>query len=527
MTDSWWKQGVIYQIYPRSFQDSNGDGVGDIPGIISRLDYLAWLGVDAIWLSPIYPSPMADFGYDVSDYTNIEPVFGTLEDFDRLVAEARARNIRILLDFVPNHTSDQHPWFLESRASRINAKRDWYIWKDAKSDGSPPNNWLSVFGGSAWEWDAQTRQYYLHSFLREQPDLNWRNPEVIEAMMSALRFWLERGISGFRVDVIHFMLKDDQWRDDPPNPNFEGGNPWDSLLHKYSSLQPGIYDLIRQFQQVINASGRNVFIGEINYFAPIEEIVSFYDIAGMHLPFNFWLILLPWEAQAIREFVDSFEANIPAYGWPNYVTGNHDRSRLGSRVGAEHIRTAAMLLLTLRGTPFIYYGEELGMLDVHIPRNLVQDPWEINIPGHGRDPVRTPIAWDTSLNGGFTTGQPWLPLADNYAVQNVKTQQQTQNSVLNLYRSLLDLRKNTLALNIGDYMAVDTGNSACYVYERTYGEDAVLVALNFSSEVQYIKLNGVTNGDILLSTEMDREGQIDMSNLMLRSHEGCIIRLSK
>lgn len=521
----WWKNGVVYQIYPRSFQDGNGDGIGDLDGIIQRLDYLQWLGVDAIWLSPIYASPMADFGYDVANYRDIEPIFGNLDDFDRLVSEAKARNIRVLLDFVPNHSSDQHEWFLESRSSRENPKRDWYIWKDANPDGSPPNNWLSVFGGSAWEWDETTGQYYLHSFLKEQPDLNWRNPEVVAEIKDSLAFWLKRGVSGFRLDVIHFLLKDDQFRDDPVNPDFTEGNPWEGLIHQYSNLQPGVYDLIHEFRDVIDFYGDNVLIGEINYSAPIEEIISFYDGKGLHLPFNFWLILLKWNAGALRDFIHSFDQAIPKGGWPNYVLGNHDRTRLGSRIGPEYIRLAAMLLLSLRGTPFIYYGEELGMLDVPIPADKVQDPWEINVPGQGRDPVRTPMLWDGTPNAGFTSGTPWLPVTDNFAEHSVEAQQQDQRSVLHLYHALLQLRKENDAIGLGDYDTLHANTPDTLIFLRSHGQERVIVALNFSGELQQLNLPGYEHGQIELSTLLDRGGEIKLSAFELRPYEGLIIRV--
>ena len=358
----WWKHGVVYQIYPRSFQDTNGDGVGDLKGIIERLDYLAWLGVDAIWISPIYPSPMADFGYDVSDYCNIDPLFGSLEDFDRLVAAAHARKIKVILDFVPNHTSERHPWFLESRASRVNPKRDWYIWRDGKPDGSPPNNWLSQFGGPAWAREARTGQYYLHSFLPEQPDLNWRNPEVRTAMYDVLRFWLDRGVDGFRVDVIWLLIKDAALRDNPPNPNYR---PTEAGIHRflqvYSADQPETHEVIAEMRSVLDRYDERVLIGEI--YLPIERLVTYYgqDLRGAQLPFNFQLLHTAWTAAAVGKLVTDYEVALPPGGWPNWVLGNHDQPRIAARVGEAQARIAAMLLLTLRGTPTMYYGDELGI----------------------------------------------------------------------------------------------------------------------------------------------------------------------
>lgn len=367
---SWWQTGVIYQIYPRSFKDSNGDGIGDLQGIIDHLDYLndstsASLGVDAIWISPFYPSPMADFGYDIANYTEVDPLFGDLRTFDRLLDEAHQRGIRVILDFVPNHTSDEHPWFIGSRSSRDNSRRDWYIWQDAQPDGSPPNNWASMFGGPAWTWDERTGQYYLHLFHEKQPDLNWRNPEVKAAMYDVMRFWLERGVDGFRVDVIGFMVKDEQFRDNPLRPNVNGISPndlWSRLEHVYDIDQPEVHDIIREFRALVDSYGARVLIGEV-WAEPRSKWVQYYgaQLDGLHLPFNFELLHLPWTAQAFRASIDNLEAALPPGAWPNYVLGSHDMPRLATRFGEHAVRVAAMLLLTLRGTPTIYMGEEIGM----------------------------------------------------------------------------------------------------------------------------------------------------------------------
>jgi alpha-glucosidase len=373
----WWKHGVLYQIYPRSFQDTDGDGVGDLKGISERLEYLEWLGVDAIWISPVYPSPMADFGYDVSDYCSIDPLFGSLEEFDRLVAAAHARKIKVILDFVPNHTSERHPWFLESRASRINPKRDWYIWREGGPDGSPPNNWLSQFGGPAWTREARTGQYYLHSFLPEQPDLNWRNPAVRTAMYDVLRFWLDRGVDGFRVDVIWLLIKDAALRDNPPNPNYR---PNEAGIHRfmqvYSADQPETHEVVAEMRFVLDQYDERVLIGEI--YLPIERLVTYYgqDLRGAQLPFNFQLLHTAWTAAAVGKLVTDYEGALPPGGWPNWVLGNHDQPRIAARVGEAQARVAAMLLLTLRGTPTMYYGDELGIGRVAIPQKAVKDAWE-------------------------------------------------------------------------------------------------------------------------------------------------------
>jgi alpha-glucosidase len=350
----WWQTGVIYQIYPLSFCDSDGDGAGDIPGVLSRLDYLKWLGVDAVWFSPIFPSPMADWGYDVSHYTDIAPVFGNLEAFDVLLREAHQRGLKVLLDLVPNHTSSQHPWFLESRQSRNSAKRSWYIWKDASEQGGAPNNWLSIFGGSAWEWDEITGQYYYHAFLKEQPDLNWRNPEVHAAMHLVLKFWLNRGVDGFRIDVIWHLIKDSLFRDNPVNPRYTPDqSPYLSLLATYTADRPEVHDVIAGIRRLVEEYEERVLLGEI--YLPVERLVEYYGAGGtgLHLPFNFQLIQLPWRADDIRHAVQGYERLLPAYGWPNWVLGNHDRSRVASRIGSAQARVAALLLLTLRGTPIL------------------------------------------------------------------------------------------------------------------------------------------------------------------------------
>ena len=441
-TYPWWQTGIIYQIYPRSYQDSNGDGVGDLPGIEARLDYVQSLNVGAVWLSPIYPSPMHDFGYDVADYCAIHPLFGTLADFDRLLAEVHRRGMKLILDLVPNHTSDEHPWFIESRASRDNPKRDWYIWRDPAPDGGPPNNWLSYFGGPAWTFDQQTGQYYMHQFVTQQPELNYRNPAVVAALLDSMRFWLDRGVDGFRVDVIWLMMKDPLFRDEPPNPNWDGVNPHNSLRHIYTANLPEVHGLIREMREVLDAYDDRMMVGEI--YMPNEDLVTYYGGpagAECHLPFNFQLINAPWDAAAVRRMVDAYEAILPAGAWPNWVLGNHDQHRLATRIGPAQARVANMLLLTLRGTPTCYYGDEIGMENVPIPPEMVQDPPALNQPeiAHlvGRDPERTPMQWDASPNAGFAPAgvRTWLPLAADFAVRNVAAQESADpTSFLTFYR---------------------------------------------------------------------------------------------
>ena len=521
----WWQRSVIYQIYPRSFADSDGDGIGDLRGIIARLDYLHWLGIDAIWISPIYPSPMADFGYDVSDYMGVHPMFGTLEDFDALLSAAHKLGINVLLDLVPNHTSDEHPWFIESRSSRDNPKRDWYMWKSPAPEGGPPNNWLSTFGGSAWELDPRTDQYYYHAYLKQQPDLNWRHPEVQVTMHQVMRFWLDRGVDGFRIDVIWHLIKDDQFRSNPLNPVFRHGEwPYRQLLATYTTDRPEVHDIISGMRRVMDEYGDRLMIGEV--YLPIERLVTYYGAGGMgcHLPFNFQLFDVPWQAKTIGATIDAYEAALPANGWPNWVLGNHDKARIATRIGEAQTRVAAMLLLTLRGTPTLYYGDELGMANVPISFDQVKDPWEKNVPGFGvgRDPARTPMPWDQTLHAGFTTGAPWLPLSSDATSINVASQRASSTSILNFYRRLLVLRRTQPALTLGAYKSGPTTDEVM-LYFREGGTTLLLIALNFSPGAQMVSLPILDmRGRVLLSTHLDREGEPLESTLRLRGNEGII-----
>ncbi|MEW6638295.1 MAG: alpha-amylase family glycosyl hydrolase [Actinomycetota bacterium] len=524
----WWQTGVIYQVYPRSFMDANGDGVGDLPGITERLDYLEWLGVDALWISPFYPSPMADFGYDISDYTDVHPLFGTLEDFDALVEEAHRLGLRVILDYVPNHTSDEHPWFLESRSSRESPRREWYIWADPKPDGSPPNNWLSSFGGPAWTFDEATGQYYYHAYLPGQPDLNWRNPEVRAAMLDVLRFWLKRGVDGFRVDALRQLLKDARFRDNPPNPDWRPGqNPYEALVPLYSADRPEVHAAVREMRGVLEEyGGDRLLIGEL--YLPIERLVAYYgeDLSGVHLPFNFHLISTPWRAREIDALIQTYEAAIPPGGWPTWVLGNHDRHRVASRVGAAQARVAAMLLLTLRGTPTVYYGDEIGMHDVPIPPERVRDPFEKNVPGIGvgRDPERTPMQWDASPNAGFCPpdAEPWLPVADDYPGVNVEAQRKDPRSMLALHRRLLGIRREEPALSVGSYAPVEAAGDLLAYLRETAGS-RFLVALNLGPEPQRLCFEGA--GRIALNTHLDREGEKAAGAIELRGDEGAVVTL--
>jgi glycosidase len=541
----WWQRGVVYQVYPRSFRDRGGDGVGDLRGMLEKLDYLAWLGVDAIWISPFYPSPNADFGYDVTDYCDVDPLFGTLADFDRLTAAAHARGLKVVVDYVPNHTSDQHPWFRSSRASRASPHRDWYVWRDPGSDGGSPNNWIGAFGGPAWAWDEPTGQYYLHSFLPQQPDLNWRNPAVREAMYGVLRFWLDRGVDGFRMDALNRILKDPDLRDNPPLPpgtrsHHKAMGDYDTQDHRYDRGHPDLHVALREIRLVLDAystpDAPRVAIGEMHIY-DMPELCSYYGgdaLDELHLPFNFGLLKVPWAARAIGELVRVYEAALPPGAWPNYVVGNHDEPRIATRVGPAGARLAMLMLLTLRGTPTLYYGDELGLPDVPIPPAKQQDPWGHRVPGLylGRDPCRAPMPWDAGPNAGFCPpeARPWLPLNADHASVNVAAQQADPASMLSFTRALLALRRATPALSVGSYrpLTVPGTPEDCLVFARAHAGDEVLVALNFGAAACTLDPDGRADGEVLLGTHPARAGErLRSSGLALAPHEGCIVRLCR
>jgi len=528
----WWQRALIYEVCTPVFQDSTGDGLGDLPGVERRLDYLEWLGVDAIWLTPFHPSPMTDLGYDIVDHTAVAPQAGTLDDFTRLIEKIHRRGMRLILDLVPNHTSDQHPWFIESAASRTSAKRRWYIWADPAPGGGPPNNWQSDLGGPAWIWHAPTGQYYYHAFARDQPDLNWREPAVREAVFDVMRFWLDRGVDGFRVDVLWHLAKDVRLRDNPPNPDFNPSvnSPCQAILQVYSADQPDVHEIVAELRGVIDEYDDRLLIGEV--YLPVSDLVRYYGTqrSEVHLPFNFQLVQTAWDAPHLRRVVDEYEASVAAGEWPNWVLGNHDQPRVASRIGREQARVAAALLLTLRGTPTLYYGDEIGMQNGAIPREKMRDERARSCDGKGigRDPFRTPMQWDGSRFAGFSTREPWAPLAPDHATVNVAAEVEDADSMLSLYRRLIRLRRDSPALIAGDYQPVDV-RGPVFAYLRTLGEEAFLVALNLSDLPRSIALPpGVGTGRVVLSTRDHRERRATGDTVIeLRADEGLVIQLDR
>ena len=474
----WWRSAVVYQIYPRSFADTDGDGVGDLPGITAHLDHLAWLGVDALWLSPFYRSPMADFGYDVSDYCDVDPLFGTLEDFDALVGAAHERGIRVVVDWVPNHSSDQHPWFVESRASRDSAKRDWYLWRDPAPDGGPPNNWVETWGGGpAWTWDEATEQYYLRLFLPEQPDLNWENPEVRAAMYDVVRFWLDRGVDGFRIDVVHALGKDPALPDDDPE--------LIPIPHSALHHDPRTHGILRELRTLLDGyPGDRMMVGEVFLLDTALVAEHYGDGDELHLAFNFPPLVCPWERDAWRsQLTRTAEALDPIGAWPTWVLSNHDNRRHRTRYGSEaRARAAAVLLLTLRGTPFLYAGEELGLEDADVPPERVVDPG-------GRDGCRAPIPWTADAPHGWAGAEPWLPWPPEPGARSVAAERDDRSSVLHLYRRLLAERHASPALTLGDCTLLDAPDGVL-AYERAEGDDRRVVLVNFTDEAVPVDATG-------------------------------------
>jgi len=527
---TWWKNGVVYQIYPRSFADGNGDGIGDLPGITGKLDYLADLGVDAIWLSPINPSPDVDFGYDVADYKGIDPKYGTLSDFDTLLKEAHARGIHLILDLVLNHTSDQHPWFLESRSSRDNPKRDWYIWhENRKGKQVPPNNWQSVFGGKAWEYDQNTGQWYYHMFYKQQPDLNWRNPQVRAEMMSVFRFWADRGVDGFRLDVFNEFFKDALFRD---NPYKIGIRPFEMQHHIYDADQAEeMLGVVREIRETLDAYPDRYAVGET--FMGVKEAAARYSGRDkLHGAFNFDLIFAPWQPAIMLSRILEWDSALSEDAWPTQVLNNHDRVRTATRYRApdndERLKVAAAMLLTLRGTPFLYYGEEIGMRDINVSRAEIQDPigrryWPFN---KGRDGCRSPMQWSPARNAGFSSADPWLKIHPGFPERNVDLQKDDPDSLLNFYRKMLDLRKKTPALQEGMFLPLTFDPRRVLAYLRQVENQTVLVALNFGRRKVRLALGPrleTTQWELLLSNKRVALPKIEKGWLHLQGDEVCIL----
>ena len=533
----WWQHAVFYEIYPRSFADSNNDGIGDLNGITSKLDYLKDLGVDAIWITPCYPSPQVDFGYDVSDYENIDPMYGTLDDFGRLASEAHKRGIRIIMDFVMNHTSDQHAWFKESRSSRDNPKRDWYIWRDGKGPGQPPNNWESTFGGSAWKFDPTTSQWYYHFFYPEQPDLNWRNPDVEKAMFDVTRWWYERGVAGFRLDAVDTLFEDPNLHDNPilPGKN-QYGDP--NMRNEYNTKLPELHGVLQRLRKVADEYDA-VLIGE-TWTKDIAELQQYYGEHNNELQMPMDFLFTRVDKLSPDEFRKQI-AGVNAAGWPVYVLSNHDivRSyvRYGDGVHNDAIaKVMAGLYLTLRGTPIMYYGEEIGMTNNNPKRREdVKDPiGKLGWPKEkGRDGERTPMQWDTAENAGFSTAKPWLPVPPTYKTHNVATESKNPDSILNFYKRVLTLRHDEPALRDGDYVALNENDQNVLSYLRRYKDDAVIVALNMSASPQQVSFDlrprGIksTTAKTLLTTMKNNRDQAPLRSIKLEPFSVYIGKIEK
>ena len=520
----WWRTGVLYQVYPRSFADSDGDGTGDLNGIIEHLDHLEWLGVDGIWLSPVTCSPNADWGYDVSDYRAIQPDLGSSDDIDRLIADAAGRGIRVLMDLVPNHTSDQHPWFVDARSGRDAPYRSWYVWADAKADGSRPNNWVSSFGGPAWTLDGATGQYYLHNHLDEQPDLNWWNEDVRREFDGILAHWLDRGVAGFRIDVCNIIVKDAQLRDNPPATE---DDPLDMQLFGqrpvYSGNRPEVHDVLRRWRRLIEDYPGCVLVGETPV-EPVESLAPFYGNGRdqLHLAFNFPFISAPLEEPAMRAIVEATELVLPEEAWPVWTGSNHDMSRLATRWAGDdpaRVRVALLMLLCLRGTPVLYQGDEIGLGDVEVAGEDLRDPLGVRYwPAYaGRDGMRTPMPWRNSPGGGFTEPgvRPWLPFGD-IAACNVEDQRRDPDSVLHLVRDLIALRRRSPDLHSGAYRSVES-TPGSWAWSRG---GRTLVAVNMTDRPGSV--DRVT-GSVLLGTDRCRDGDAVAGTLRLEGWEGVVV----
>lgn len=537
----WREVNAIYQIYPRSFKDSTSSGVGDLRGVIEKLDYIHGhkdsLGIDAIWFSPIFTSPMADMGYDVSNYCGIDQLFGTLDDFKELVSEAHKRGINVMLDFVPNHTSNEHPWFLESRSSSGNDKKDYYVWRDAKPDGSEPNNWLSIFGGSAWEWDDSRKQYYLHTFLKQQPDVNWDNPMVRDEMKRVIRFWMDLGVDGIRADAVRWISKDPAFRDDPKNPKYRGTgtkNTFDSLIHKYSRFWKNLFPYLRELTDVMQEYDNRIIIFEDypdDNYSTKDQYLGFYNVnPEIAMPFNFEGLHSKFDATVFRSFITEFQGMLdPSVHRPVYCFGNHDQGRMVSRYGnPEKARLIALLQQTLPGLPTVYYGDELGMPNTPITHEQIRDisAFSSGDDSVSRDPERTPMQWEKSEFVGFSDVEPWLPVGENVKLHNVESQLHEPDSFLSLYRRLLRLRARHAILRNGSYEAFGDTDKNVFIYSRRLNDEHVLIALNFSGKKQSFCLPH--KGRVLCCTHpVDYPDISADGTITLRPYEGALVECSE
>lgn len=524
MTDSkrlWWKDGVIYQIYPRSFQDTNNDGIGDLPGIISRLDYLQQLGIEAIWLSPINPSPDRDFGYDVADYNAIDPKFGTMADFEELLHQAHKRKLRIILDLVLNHTSDQHPWFIESKKSKDNPYHDWYMWRDPKPDGSQPNNWESIFGGGGWVYDKRLNQYYFHMFAPQQPDLNWRNPAVRAAILDVFRFWLDKGVDGFRLDVFNEYYKHPDYLDLPKRKGFYP-RKFDQLEHTYDVSQPEMYPLVRDIRKILDSYPDRYVVGE-TYLADPAHARTYIGADKLHAGFDFRYLHSKWGAASFGRAIQYWDALHGEEAWPNYVLNNHDTVRSTTRYKADEAdkktRLLAAMHFTVRGTPYLYYGEEIGMRDISLLPTELQDPvgrryWPFN---KGRDGCRSPMQWDASAFAGFSGSKPWIKVHPNYPKRNAAAQEDDSTSLLNFYRELIALRRASPALSRGKIDLLPLYNHNLLAYRRTTKQEKLLVVLNFGGQPEQYPLPILENAkwELVFAGNLPKKSQINGTALHL------------
>jgi alpha-glucosidase len=536
--DPWWRGATIYQIYPRSFLDTNGDGIGDLPGIVAKLEYVASLGVDAIWVSPFFKSPMADFGYDIADYRAVDPVFGTLADFDRLVATAHGLGMKVIIDQVLSHTSDQHAWFQESRQSRTNAKSDWYVWADAQADGTPPNNWLSIFGGVAWTWEPRRGQYYLHNFLSKQPDLNFHNPDVLRCSLDNLRFWLERGVDGMRLDAINFCFHDKLLRDNPPRPKserrargFNAENPYGHQWHRYNNTQPDMLPLLESIRKLLDEFPDAMALGEISSDDSNATVAEYTQPGRLHMGYSFELLSTESSPQHIRATVEDLMRRAPE-SWPCWTISNHDVERVVSRWGRSgpplpHFATQlTALVCSLRGSVCVFQGEELGLGEADVPYEALRDPYGIAFwpTFKGRDGCRTPIPWDTSERAGFSTGEPWLPVPEQHLALSVDTQERDPTSALHGFRRLLEWRRRHRLLIHGDIEFLAATDSVL-AFRRFDDKDAMLVAFNLSPEPASLALPGITVNRALGGHGLP-EGRFDNATLTLPGHGVAFFQLA-